>query len=54
MIYKISQKLYDNLKNGVQDDKGNWIVKPLVTHKAVIEYLRQESGLKNITDVITD
>jgi len=54
MIYRISKTLYNNLLNGLSDGYGNWIIKPLGTHQAVVSYLRQTSGLMNITDVTTD
>lgn len=54
MIYRISKVLYRNLLKGLMDSKGNWLISPLRTHQAVVEYLRQDSGLMNVTEVTTD
>lgn len=52
-IYRIPRKLYNNLLLGFKDSDGDFR-KPLVTHEAVVEYLRKTSGLLHIVDVITD
>jgi hypothetical protein len=52
-VYRISRGYYNNLLMGFKDSDGHFR-KPLVTHNAVVEYLRSASGLLNIVDVVTD
>lgn len=54
MIYRISKIYYRNLLKGLTDNRGNWLISPLRTHQAVVEYLRQDSGLMNVAEVTTD
>ena len=53
MKYRISKKYYFNLLNGIfEKHNGGWILKPLGSHENVVTYLRSESGLSNIVDVV--
>ena len=51
MYYQISKKLYSILLKGLPAKRG-WIIEPLLTHEAVVKYIKTDSGLKNIIDVI--
>jgi len=54
MIYRISKTHYNHLLKGQIDSRGRYIIHPLETHEAVVEYLKIDTGLMNLVDVVTD